>query len=479
MTAKIIIATLVVVIVGIVLFWLVKKFRRGGEFGFRDVVRNPRIWQKMVEEHAQSESKRLPNWSAKEIEKQVRQYVFTKGDEEDVLPLGNVLKALSPQTHESLMGILRDPSKHDELSELRKERYYKRSPVMRTCDLFAGNMPEEAVSLLKPFLEHKSDEIRKECILAVAQSGLGIALPSVLAALKDEEEYVRSYTLIGLKRAWEAETLSHELAVGILTELESSILAGQEIEKCAKLLSVIEPSRARDFLTSEAVLSPHTKAIHEVIRTIREFQFQVSRERVLDLYDEISKREMKYPNDYAIGELLALLGTMRNPLDETLLEEKSRHTATKVADGAATGLLSYHGLGDFKKKIWNGEASDNKPLSKEQQMYFAVYMLDAEINNGGHSQYFFNSTGDDWKNALDGLKAMGLEDRVALFQRSLDYFGSQGPSSDRKTRQTQFSKIYRKHEADFKKLDSQYYDSKESIEVGLMRFVIQNAPKFQ
>ncbi len=479
MTAKIIIATLAIVIIGVVLFWLVKKYSRGGEFGFRDVVRNPRIWQEMVEENAKPESKRLPNWSAKEIEKQVRQYVFTKGDEEDVRPLGNVLKALSPQTHEPLMGILRDHSNQEALSELREERYYKRAPVMRICDLFAGSMPEEAVNLLKPFLEHKSDEIRKECMLAVAQSGLGIALPSIVSALKDEDEYVRSYTLIGLKRALEAKALSNELSAGVLAELEASILTNREVEECSQLLSLIDAARAKDFLTSEAVLSPHTKAIHEVIRTIREFQFQVPRERVLELYDEISKREMKYPNDYAIGELLALLGTMHNPLDETLLEEKSRHSEKKVSDGAATGLLSYHGLGDFKKKIWNEEASDNKTLTKEQQMYLAVYMLDAEINNGGHSQYFFNSTGDDWQNALDGLKAMGMEDRAAVFQRSLDYFGAKGPSSDRKTRQTQLSKIYRKHEADFNKLDSQYYDSKESVEVGLIRFVIQNAPKFQ
>ena len=81
--------------------------------------------------------------------------------------------------------------------------------------------------------------------------------------------------------------------------------------------------------------------------------------------------------------------------------------------------------------------------------------------------------------ALDGLKAMGMQDRAAVFQRSLDYFGAKGPSSDRKTRQTQLSKIYRKLETDFNKLDSQYYDSKESVELGLTRFVIQNAPKFQ
>ncbi len=479
MTAKIIIATLAIVTVGILLFLRVKKFGRGGEFGFRDVVRNPLLWQEMVEKNAQPESKRLPNWSAAEIEKQVRQYVFAKGDEEDAAPLKNVLKALSPQTHEPLMVILRDRSNQEALSELREERYSKTAPVMRLCDLFAGSMPEEAIDLLKPFLEHKSDEIRKGCMLAVAESGLGKALPAVVSALKDEDEYVRSYTLIGLKRALEANALSNELSAGIFAELEASILANREVKECSQLLSLIDAERAKDFLTSEAVLSPKTKAIHEIVRTIREFQFQVSRERVLELYDEISKREMKYPNDYAVGELLALLGTMRNPLDETLLEANTRHSERNVSDGAATGLLSYHGLGDFKKKIWDDEARGNKPLTREQQMYLAVYMLDAEINNGGHSQYFFNSTGDDWQDALDGLKAMGFEDRASIFQKSLDYFGSHGPSSDRKTRQTQLSKIYQKHEADLNKLDSQYYDSKESIEVGLIRFVIHNASKFQ
>ncbi len=143
MTAKIIIATLAIVTVGILLFLRVKKFGRGGEFGFRDVVRNPLLWQEMVEKNAQPESNRLPNWSAAEIEKQVRQYVFAKGDEEDAAPLKNVLKALSPQTHEPLMVILRDRSNQEALSELREERYSKTAPVMRLCDLFAGACPKK------------------------------------------------------------------------------------------------------------------------------------------------------------------------------------------------------------------------------------------------------------------------------------------------------------------------------------------------
>ena len=481
MTTKLILAAVAIVLMGLVLFRLVKYFGRSNELGFRDVLRNPSRWNEMIEKRARSESEteRGSNWSDKEIETKVRQYVFTKGDEEDVRPLGNVLMSLSPHTHETLMSILRDSSIHEELSKIREERYYQRAPVMRICSLFAGRMPEEAIRLLKPFLDHESDDIRKECILAVAQSGLGGALPSIAIALKDEDEYVRSYTLIGLKRAWESKTLSPKLAAGVLPELEALIIANREVEECSRLLSLIEPERASAFLTSDAVLSPQSKSIHEVIRSIRDFDFEVSRDRVLDLYKKLSTREMKYPNNYAVGELLALLGTMHNPQDKTLLEEMSQHSEEQVSKGAAAGLLSFHGLGDFKKRIWNRESSDSEQLNKEQQMYLAVFMFDAEVNNGGHSQYFFNSSGNDWQNALDGLKAMGLVDRAAIFQKSLDYFGSQGPSPERSTRQKQLSKIFRKHEAEFNELDSQYYDSKESIEVRSIRFVIQHARQFQ
>lgn len=473
MNAKLTLATLGVLTLGIVLFWLVKKYSRKSDFGFRDVVRNPRHWEKMVVGYAQLKSEQLPNWSAKEIEEQVKQYVFTEADEENLRPLEYALEALSPQTHEALLAILRDPSNQEALSELRN----KTAPVMRICKLFTVRMPEEAVNLLKPFLQHESDEIRKECILAISESGHGIALPSVVSALKDED--IQWYALLGLKRALEANVLSDEISAAILPELEASILANREVENCSELLSLLDFERAKNFLSSESVLSPHAESIHEVISTIREFQFQVPREHVLELYVEISKREMKYPDNYAVGELLALLGSARNPLDETLLEENSRHTDRKVAEGAVKGLLTYHGLDDFEKKIWNDAASDAKPLSKEQRMYLAVHQLDAEVNNGGHSQYFFNSYSDNWQNALDGLKEMGLEDRAAIFQESLNYFGTKGPSIDRNTRQMQLSKIHRKHEADLNNLDSRYYASKENVVVSSIWFVIKNAPKFQ
>jgi hypothetical protein len=45
-------------------------------------------------------------------------------------------------------------------------------------------------------------------------------------------------------------------------------------------------------------------------------------------------------------------------------------------------------------------------LTIPEQHYLAVTMLDAEVNNGGHGQYFLNSSGSEWREALAGLEVI-------------------------------------------------------------------------
>jgi hypothetical protein len=112
-------------------------------------------------------------------------------------------------------------------------------------------------------------------------------------------------------------------------------------------------------------------------------------------------------------------------------------------------------------------------------MYLAVYMLDSEVNNGGFSQFFFNSSGNHWQEAMNGLKSFGMVERAAMFQKVLDLFEANGPSTDRSVRQTELSNAFRKYEKEFSKFDSGYYKLQENVEVMSLRFVIQNAAKFR
>ncbi|MGV2334578.1 MAG UNVERIFIED_CONTAM: DMP19 family protein [Planctomycetaceae bacterium] len=53
-----------------------------------------------------------------------------------------------------------------------------------------------------------------------------------------------------------------------------------------------------------------------------------------------------------------------------------------------------------------------------------MLIYDAEVSNGGHSQYCLNSSGDHWKVALAGLKAVGAPSRAAILQATADLFGT-------------------------------------------------------
>lgn len=79
-------------------------------------------------------------------------------------------------------------------------------------------------------------------------------------------------------------------------------------------------------------------------------------------------------------------------------------------------------------------------LSKPKQYLFAVNWFIAEVWNGGISQFFANSTGIVWKDALEGFNAIGLMHIKENFQEILDKIG-EPPKFDRKQRLEQLEKI--------------------------------------
>src|SRR5438067_1856780 len=53
------------------------------------------------------------------------------------------------------------------------------------------------------------------------------------------------------------------------------------------------------------------------------------------------------------------------------------------------------------------EARGERSLTDTERRLLAAYWVEAEVNNGGFDQYFFNSAGDNAGTALAGLKEMG------------------------------------------------------------------------
>lgn len=63
----------------------------------------------------------------------------------------------------------------------------------------------------------------------------------------------------------------------------------------------------------------------------------------------------------------------------------------------------------------------------EQRYLNAISWYFAEVNNGGHHQFFYNSTGIVWEDALAGLRLFKMDILADNLQSVIDYFGGSVP----------------------------------------------------
>lgn len=57
-------------------------------------------------------------------------------------------------------------------------------------------------------------------------------------------------------------------------------------------------------------------------------------------------------------------------------------------------------------------------LTKGQQAIFSIWMLQAEVNNGGFNQFYYNSSGQFSEMAKDGLEFIGAEKFAELVEKA-------------------------------------------------------------
>ena len=109
----------------------------------------------------------------------------------------------------------------------------------------------------------------------------------------------------------------------------------------------------------------------------------------------------------------------------------------------------------FSVSIYDGEERYNLDLQKfslPQRYILAIQWYIAEVNNGGHDQFYFNSTGIVWQDALNGLLEVGHKKAYDILKTSADRLGG-SPSLDRFERQEQLENS----NADFDDLDNEFY----------------------
>ena len=95
-------------------------------------------------------------------------------------------------------------------------------------------------------------------------------------------------------------------------------------------------------------------------------------------------------------------------------------------------------------------------FSAEQRLVLAYHWYLSEVNNGGHEQFYDNSTGIVWPDALKAFGEIGHSEVVAIIDASVSRLGGT-PSLDREKRQEQLEQM----KPNFEDLDQELFRLEE------------------
>lgn len=453
---------------------------------FWDVVRNPDKMPDLDQYHAEVDrAAKALSGSPDKVAKLVEYYIFDATSSRDAWTELRILDKLGNEAYPHALKILRDPQMFERLSTLadtdEAEPGLPEAPINRLCEIFGQNTPPppEAAALLSPFLRSSHDEIRQGVALTIGSIASVESLPDLRRAFADEDEYVRSYALMGIGRAIKGNRIEGSGRDEFFTAIADMWPSDTSFNVCddlPALLLQLDRDRGITFLLDDELFSVQFSPLWRILQTFNAESVDVPRQRILAIINEASKEPIKYPLDNVVEQALPLLARHRNQDDLPMIERFLTHDNADVVRGATEAMYTFHRYSELIRDP--REVAETKgwdALTTAEKHICAIETLDAEVNNGGFAQYYFNSYSDHWQDAHNGLAAIGAKSRHRVMSATLDTFGNAKPATDRETRTSQLAKVVRKKEDPFNEQDNAWYDIEdENLDLLLLRYNLRN-----
>lgn len=177
--------------------------------------------------------------------------------------------------------------------------------------------------------------------------------------------------------------------------------------------------------------------------------------------------------------LFSFLGCKKEDPATSAMSTSKQKSEYKVIDDKVIDSGDYFEVIDpvwWKGNIYGTYEEYEASLSSfsyPQRLVFAVVWYESEVNNGGHDQFFTNSTGIVWKDAIEALEIIGGSSRAAILHEAARRIGG-SPSFDRDKRIDQVESSG----ADFEDLDSKFYDLDDDFYDKMESYIKENRKDF-
>ena len=102
-------------------------------------------------------------------------------------------------------------------------------------------------------------------------------------------------------------------------------------------------------------------------------------------------------------------------------------------------------------------------MTEPQKLFNYNQDLEREVNNGGFSQYFLNSSGDNAHETVLSLKAIGADKTADLLQKAIDQFPGKTVPKNRDKRTEIVEEIDETAEEVWNNLDQKFYEYEDDL----------------
>lgn len=438
------------------------------------MLKNPKRFREEVKERNRHRGQLVAPTDERSIQALVEQLLKPEPDP-DTRPL---LRLLESRAVPALIRALGDPRFN---ATKLGSGLFTTSPLERVLDALAVVADARAVEAVSPFVRHEEAEIRKTAALALGAIGVDSCLTPIATSLRDSDEHVRVYALIGIERGLQAgrstPSFCRALFEPLVTLLDDSYY--DNVRTSARLLLRIDRDQAVTVLLSERVLSARNPNVAYIIEALNAADERIPADRLMPLIQPFPGSG-EYPNDSACAEGLIALARSRHPEAEKLIRKGLDSGNRYVRRGAADALVILKGaLTPFNYFLTNAESLTYETFTPPQRFCYAVDQLNGEVSNGGFAQYFFNPLGDRAADALAGLQAIKASRTADILKRAMGLFGPAGPSADYEKRQDQLAAFSEEQDATLRQLDSQFYEKPDDLDVLMSLYAAEHPEHFR
>jgi len=167
-------------------------------------------------------------------------------------------------------------------------------------------------------------------------------------------------------------------------------------------------------------------------------------------------------------------------LDKRLsLETMAEHDEFDPNDPEAYQVAGNVMMSIYEELAAIDERADALHLISEPRLrLYAVYWVEAEINNGGLSQYYYNSSGNQANQAPQYLRDLGLNEAAEILEEANALFPNATPPSNRQARMATLDDIGEDAFEHWNTLDNRFYESNINFQPNMITYIRNNRPEF-